>query len=80
MKTEINPKTGREVRVFESTQERLDWQNAQYAKFRSKLDDDPAKLAEYRARKREASKRCNDKKRAKLQQLEAELAELRNNQ
>lgn len=80
MKYELNEKTGRMVKVYETTQERLDAQNASYANWRSKLEKDPAKLAEFRARKNAASKKCIANKKAKIAQLEARLAELESNQ
>lgn len=82
MKMIVNPTTGRTVREFESTEERLAWQNANYRKFRANLENDPAKLDDYKRRKREASNKCNAAKRAKIAAMAAELEALKaaNNQ
>lgn len=76
MKAIINEK-GRAVKVYESDEERKAAQNAAYKSWRSnKLETDPARLADYRARKNAASKKCIAKKKAEIEALKAQLAEL----
>lgn len=80
MRTVINPVTGREVKEFESTAERLAFQNATYHSWREKLEKDPVKLAAFRARKNAASKKCLAKKAAKLAELQRRVEELESQQ
>jgi hypothetical protein len=75
MKAIINEK-GRAVKVYESDEERKAAQNQQYASWRAKLEGE--KLAEYRRRKNEASKKCIAKRKAEIEALKLQLAELQN--
>lgn len=76
--TIINPKTGRAVIIL-SDEERKAKQNAQYAAWRAKLELNPAKLADYKARKNAASKKCIAGKKELVAQLQAELDALKQN-
>jgi len=78
MQTIINPKTGRAVIILTEA-ERKAKQNEQYANWRAKLENDPAKLEAYRARKNAASKKCIANKKELIKQYEAEIAALKQN-